>query len=324
MELTAVKDNEIKEEVVAAYNEVLRKLTVAKPIPADEDEREQQEVQERQEEKAAQEKAHVIDVASKETPDELVRNLSDLKLFVSKSLDEIKTKLLPEYEKFFTLRQAIAFSEAELKELNGIKVNAHTLTALMQTQKEKIANFERDVAERKRIFVQEKLQMERERQKEESDYATKLHAVREADQEQYRIAKRDAEQSLAAQRAAFEEECESREARLSAREKEHQQVREREAWIIAREQEYQQLKEKVGYHPEELRLAVQKVERNVVDQLTRKYEYDAKLSQIELESERKMYQQKIAALEEQIEQYKTLKQLFNQSSYKNNAEKEKK
>jgi hypothetical protein len=321
----AVNDNEIKQEVVAAYNEVLRKLKVTKLTEVDDnfthqeptDLSDQLELTEELtqlevvDEKIAEEKARVIEVASSEGPDELVKNLSVLKQFLTKSLDEIKVRLLPEYEKYHTLRKAIALSENELKEIHDITANVNTFKALLLAQKQKSIEFENEMAESKRILMQEKLRIEKDRLQEAAEYNSKRELLRKADAEQYEMTNRRLNQEIVDRRLAFEEECEIREARLSARESEHQQVKEREAWIIAREQEYHQLKEKAALHPEELR-AVQKAERAVSDNLIRKFEYDARLTQIELESERKMYQQKISALEDQINQYRNLKQMFNQ------------
>lgn len=295
-----IKSNLIKQEVVSAYNEVLRKLKeTTSALDVDP-----------HQEQIAHEKQQIVETILHETPDELVKNMNDLKHLIGKTLDDIKQRLLPEYEKFFTVRKAIAFSEAELKELYHIKVSAGSLTALVQAQKEKMLAHENEITASRKAFVQEKLKMAKDLEKEEADYIIKRDAARKLDNEKYENSKREVEKALAEKRAAFEEEFESREARIAAREKDHQQLKEREAWILARDQEYHQLKERATYHAEELRLAVQKVERAAVDKLTSKYEYEAKLMHIEIESDRKMYQQKIATLEEQIAQYKSLKQLF--------------
>lgn len=299
-----VKEQDVKKEVVDAYNEVMRKLKEANNLPGE-------NLKQKQEDKFAHEKKLIIETVLRETPEDLVRNMSDLKQFVSKTLDNIKAQLLPEYEKFFTVRKAIALSETELNELHQIKVSAGTLTALVQAHKEKMAAHENEVIANRRQFAEEKIQLTKEREKEEAEYIFKRDAARKLDQEKYENSKREVEKALAEKRAAFEEDFEAREARIAAREKEHQQLKEREAWILARDKEYQELKERTSYHSEALRLAVQKAESAVIDKLTSKYEYEAKLLHIELESERRMYQQKIAALQEQIEQYKSLKPIFN-------------
>jgi len=307
--MESTQDNEIKNEVVAAYNEVLRKLKVVK---SGSDETKEDE---RQEDIITEQEKNVVDLAASETSNELVGNLSELRTYMSKTLDEIKFKLLPLYKRFETLREAIRISENELERLNGIKANAHTLTALLMAQREKAAEFNQEILEYRQAFAVEKANNEKQRRDEENEYFERRDKIRKQDQEQYDVMQQELEQELITRRCNFEEEFEAREARLQAREQEHQQMREREAWIVAREQEYLQLKEKAAYFPEEMRNNITKAERAVTDQLTRKYEYEAKLARIESESERKVYLQKITALEEQIEQYKKLKQAFSQSTY---------
>lgn len=253
----------------------------------------------------------VIELASRESVDELAKNLTELRFFVTKCLDDIKIKLTAEYEKFYTLRQAIAYSKDELSNLYDIKVNVNTLSILLMTQRERESAFEKELSERKQALENERIQTEKERFREHNEYTQKRDAIRKREQEHYEMEKRSLYHDLLDKRRELEEAFETREASLAAREMEHQQLKEREARILAREQEFAQLKEKEMRYPEELRSAVHKAETTVADQLTRKYEYENKLAQIERESERKLEQQKITALEQQIEQYKKLKELFN-------------
>lgn len=269
-ELVKAKENEIKREVVAAYNEVLRILSVAKSAAPKEEKEKEAQI-----EQAVAEEERIVDLFIRETPDEMVKHLNEMKVFVNKELKGIEEKLLPLYSRFHNLRRSIAFSEKELREQHNIKVNVNTLNALVMTQKEKIASFEIEMAERKR----------------------------------------ELESELMARRAAFEEEAATRESALSASENECRQLKEQAARMKACEMEYQQLKEKVRQFPDEMRAAVQRVERSLMEQLNRKHEYDTRLANIEWDSERKLYQQKITALEEQIEQYKLLKQQFRQNDY---------
>lgn len=310
-EISPVTNNkhemQVKEEVVSAYNEVLRKLTIVKDNATPEERMEAME-----EEEVVLENIRIIDGFMQESPEELVKNITDLKVFVSKELKMLEEKLLPYYERFHNLRRAIDFSEKELKEHHHIKTNINTLTALITAHKEKMAAFEDERAAYKKQFEEEKALSKKNRMQEEEEYLLKRNAKRKLEQQQYEVKRHDLDRELSTRRAAFEEEASTREARLVARENEHQQLKEREARIIAREQEYDELKTQVQTFPEELRTAVERVERSITDQLTRKYGYEVKLAQIELESERKLYQQKLSALTEQIEQYKMLKQQFTQ------------
>jgi hypothetical protein len=300
--MEVIKDTEIKQEVVAAYTEVLRKLKIVKGTTKTEEDVHEEEIRE--------EENNLIELAANETSDDLVKNISDLKLQICKTLDEIKNRLLPEYEKFATLRQAIELSKRQLKDTHDIEANAHSLGILLLAQKEKAAAFNQEIMEYRIGFENEKKTNDRERRNEENEYLLKRESTRKKDQEQYKNRYQELEDELMNRRQVFEEECEAREIRLVTREKEHQQLKEREAWITAREQEYQQLKESAAQFPEELRNKVLEAESKITERLTKKIEYDLRLLRIESESKEKLYQQKINALEEQIEQYKSLKQLY--------------
>lgn len=299
-----LKDDEMKDEVVAAYNEVLRKLKVVKSDATADDMEES--VQQKTE-------LQLVENLSQETTDDFVHQITDLKSHISRSLDDLKNRLLPQYEKFHMLREAITFSESELDELYEIKVNVQSLSALLAAQKESREAYEVEMAERRKKFEDEMAQKEKAYRQEEHEYLTKRDATRRLEQEQFELKRQELEHELEEKKRTLEEEFEAREARIAARESEHQKLKHREAQITAREHEYKQLKERSIRYPEELRQAVATAEQTTRDQLVRKYEYDARLMQIEIESERKMYQQKISALEEQIDQYKSLKQMFSQN-----------
>ena len=74
----------------------------------------------------------------------------------------------------------------------------------------------------------------------------------------------------------------------------------REAHIMSQEQEFHALKQKADQFPEELQKAIQDTTTNVTERLTFKFDYEAKLAQKEVEGERKLFQQMIAALEEKV------------------------
>ncbi len=264
---------DIKNEVVTAYNEVLRKLKVTKRVT-------------QQEEKQEEEKKQLVEPLIRETPEITIKSLADLKSSINDSIKEIETKILAEQEKLQRLQRAIEIKTNELASVNEIKVNADSLTALITAQREKMDEFERETKERKQALEYEILQKRRE----------------------WDSTRRDLETDLESKRQVIDEEFKERESRIAARELEYQQLKEREATIIAREQEYRELKLKVEERfPIELQQAVQKTELAVKEHYSLKYEYEAKLAQKEMEaerkemeSERKVYQQTISMLETKI------------------------
>jgi hypothetical protein len=260
------KNADIRNEVVTAYNEVLRKLKVTKRVT-------------QQEEKMDEEKKQIVEAFVRETPDTLAKNLIDLKYSINEAIKEIESRMVAEQDKLHQLQRVIDLKNKELLDVNEIKVNVDSFTALVTAQKEKMEEFEREMKERKQALEYEILQKRRE----------------------WDATKRDLELEMDSKRMVLDEEFKEREARILGRELEYQQLKDREATIVAREQEYRELKLKVEERfPIELQQAVQKTELAVKEHYTLKYEYEAKLAQKEMEAERKVYQQTIAMLEAKI------------------------
>lgn len=307
---------EAREDVIVAYQEIMNKLKVMKSGNADGQQDQDQELEQIQDHDHEQEmdafaNQNIIELASRETADEIARNLAELKLNIMKSLDDIKSKLTKEQDKFDILRKAISQSEADLLNVYEIKNTVNALSALIIAKNEKSAAFERELTEYKRTVENEKSQMEKERIREQNDYIQKRDSMRKREQDQYEIDKRALYDELYENRRALDEEYEIREASLNARENEHQQLKDREAKIVAREQEYSRLKEKEAKFPEELKAAVQKSENAISEQLTRKFNYDLKVAEIEWSSEKTLLKQKIDGLQQQLDQLKALKDLYS-------------
>ena len=113
-----------KNEILDAYNDVLRRLKETKKIS-------------KQEERLIEDKKEIISTASKNTTHEIVTNLAELKLSLVKSLEGLEENLLSEHKKLSTLQQATEIQSQELSDIHEIKINSDTLRALLLAQKEK-------------------------------------------------------------------------------------------------------------------------------------------------------------------------------------------
>lgn len=297
-----------KNEVFAAYHELLQKLKETKKAPSI------------VEEKVIEEKKHVVEIAVKETiTDDLAIHLKNLKHSLNASLDEIETKLLAEKTKFANLEEAIAIQTKELNDLYEIKPTADTLAALLMAHKERSAALEHDIMQKKRAWKKEQeefetayrnqqAQIKKEQLREEEEYNYRRDLLRQKEQDQYEANKRNMENELTIRRLQVEEE-----------------LRMREAKIVAREYEFDQLKEKIEQFPEEIQRVIAETERNISDKLRIKFEYEAKLMEKDFENERKAHQQAIAAYEAQIDHLKSSNYSFKTLSLnpQNTADKDK-
>jgi hypothetical protein len=290
-----------KNEVFAAYHELLRKLKETQKVPA---------AQVAQEEKIVEEKKQVVEVVVKETiTNDLARHLINLRNSLNASLSDIETKLLEEREKFARLKEASDILTGELHNLYEIKPAADTLAALLLAHKEKSVTLEQEISQRKRDWKNEQeefetalqnhqAQVRNEQQREEEDYIYKRDLMRQKEQDQYDSDKRKMEDDLTMKRLRAEEE-----------------FRIRDAQLVAREQEFEMLKEKIEQFPEELHRAMMETERNVTEKLELKHEYETKLREKDFENERKAQQQALAAMQAEVEHLKSRNYSFKTQSF---------
>lgn len=131
-----------KEQILAAYNEVLTKLT-------------EKQLSTPQEQKKQEEEQNIIKKTASHSPDNILTDLSNLKSKTIKQIDGLSEQLLSEFEKLANLRQAITIEQKHLEELYQINETANTLSALLQTQSEQKQQFKLDMELSRQNFEQE-------------------------------------------------------------------------------------------------------------------------------------------------------------------------
>lgn len=297
-----ISNKNTKNEILEAYYELLEQIKQNKKIT-------------KQEEKAAVEKQAVLEKATGHCADDIIKGLADLKLVINKSFKELEDQLLTENQKLIDLKQAIKICSQELEELYEIRVNADTLSALLLAQKEKTANFEKNMKERINSFEQE-MQERRsnwKKEQEEFDLAVKEQAnlttkLRDREEEEY-IYKRNL--TRAKEQDQYNQETQLLKKELvEQRQQLEQEFKTREEELVAAEQELNTLRQQVQNFPAEKERIILEKEQAIKQELTTKYEYEAKLAQTKVEGEIKVYRQiisnlesKVTALTEQIAQF---------------------
>lgn len=294
MSTSELSPKNTKNEILDAYHEVLQQLKEAKKITKTEIKREQ-------------DKQTVIEQASGHTTDGIVKQVADLKLSLVKSLEALETQWLNEQKQLTQLQQAITVQTQDLEELYEIKVNADTLAALLEAQKQRQAAFDREMTEQRQHWQEEVAQQrglwkqeqeateqfrkeqevlqKKTRQREEEAYSYQRDLERQKEQDQYEAQKHALEKELTEKRMQLESEFATREAA-----------------IAAKETELAHLTSEVEAFPARLQAAVAETNAQITERLQFKYEYEAKLTQKEGEGERKLHEQMIAALQAKIVQ----------------------
>jgi len=297
-----IKEHDSKNEVVAAYQEILHKLKDTKKDAEGE-------------KKVVEEKNRVIEIMAKKPPEDYVKQFNQLKQTFSNAIDDLKEKYLVEQHKLAEVVEATEFKSRELDELHQIEVNTNSLAALLLAQKEKTAAFEKEMTDKRHQFEQQIAQQRREWQHEEQKYAYQRDLSRKNEaallQDEYHqlkqemeIKRRQVEEEVAKEQRKFQTEMQERETRVLSGERELQRM-----------DEY---KEKIAHFPTQLQESVRKAEEALTRQLTSKFDYEAQLFKKEiklLEQTIQTLESKIALLESKIVHFETLKSSLNRLSF---------
>ncbi|MBM4401670.1 MAG: hypothetical protein FJ044_00295 [Candidatus Cloacimonetes bacterium] len=180
---------------------------------------------------------------------------------ISRTIGELGNNLKSEAEKFTTLQKAIEVKKKELENLHQISATASTLKNLIYAQK----------------------RHETERAREEEEYRYNLELQRRKDQDEFEEEKKKRLNEFEGEIAGKKAELEAREETLSAAEK-----------------ELKELRREVENFPEELANKVEATREEGYQSAQKEAEIKANLLAKEVESEKKLYEQKITSLEQTV------------------------
>ena len=299
-----------KNEILAAYEELLDKVQQSKT-------EEPKKVQEKQ----LQE--NIVKTVAKSSYEDIVKNISGLKIDLSSSLDKLSDKFISEFKKFEELEQAIEIEKKSLEDLYQLSACTDSLSVMLLAQKEKKAQFEEEIVQTKTKFDLEMAQLrsqwnkekeetmlrqkeegdfqKKNRQREEEEYQYNLKLTRKKEVDLYEEKKAKLEKELIEKKAAFE----------SA-------FAERELKIKNAETELAALKARNESFPKEMEQAVAIAVTDAIDKIKIEYKYEKELTTKQTEGELKLKEQTIQTLLAKIKDMEnTIKELSQKA---NNAE----
>jgi hypothetical protein len=302
-----VSPRSTKEEILQAYNELQTRLR-------------EQRIQDRKSEKKKEEEEKTVETAALHTDETILKGLAELKLEIVKSVDAIGDQLMNERKKLQDLRRAIEIEQGNLEELYSITANVDSLSVLLASQKERKAEFEAFMEERKLQFDEEigvkkaqwKIEQETfEQQKKERDASLKKERQREEEEYLYALGlqrKKDTD-NYEAMKASIEKELE--ETRLTV----EKDLAEREARMAGKEQEWSRLSAAVEAFPAELDRMKRETAAAVTERLEFLHQHATELALKEMDGERKLNAQIIVSLESKIkEQDELIRQLTQKAT----------
>jgi len=298
-----VSTKNTKNEILAAYDELLKKVQEKKT-------EEPKKVQERQKQETTVKNAADLSYEG------IVKEVADLKVNLSSTLDKLGGSFVSEFRKFEELQQAISLEQKNLEDLYQLSANADSLSVMLLAQKEKKEQFEQEMAARK-SDLEEKIRVEKERfetemaekkslwkkeqeasqlkakeeadllkknrQREEEDFQYNLKITRKKEADLYEEKKQKLEKELVEKKAAFEKE-----------------FTEREAKVKEAETELNELRAKAAAFPAELEKAVNSSVKSTTEKLETTFRFEKELKEKETMGELKLKDQTIETLKSKI------------------------
>lgn len=236
-----------------------------------------------------EEKRQIVTKSEQNTPDRIIKDIADLKLLVTKHLEEIGGHIIEERHKLKEIQQAISIEKESLKRKHEMSEQADMLETLLLAQERKRQDFEKERVQFKNEFDEQKTTLLKERKREIEEYNYRLTLERQKDSDQYASKKTALEQELIQKRSAWEAEC-----------------TERERILKDSESELINLREQVASFPESLKVAIEKATAAAIENLQIEYKFNTKLREQEYTAETKLLKQTIDSCKTKIEEMESL------------------
>lgn len=179
------------------------------------------------------------------TPETIVEQISQVGLEIQRTLADVQTQLLREWNELTELREAKAAEKAEVAQLHQIDVALAAIDVLVQEHAEKAAALEKDYAERAAHLdrthearLAEEAQAAADdaaaRERDEAEHAYKTKLARRKAEDEFAQKQQLVERQLTERREAIEKGWADREATLKLAEKELLDLRATVAGVDAR------------------------------------------------------------------------------------------
>jgi len=224
----------------------------------------------------------------------VVQNLSNLGLEISKALAEISGKLVFEVERLTSIREAVALQTKELERLHKIDIAATAIDHLVLDYQSQKHSLEVEISTQREAWSAEELQ----RAREQKEYEENLKKQRQREVEDYEYKK-----ALERKKAQDKYEEETRVIEKKNKEKQEEiekSWKQRETALREKEEEGTRLRKEVDEFPARLKMEVDGAVSNAVKSAEQRFEQERILLKKESESERRLAELQIRALQDQL------------------------
>lgn len=250
-----------KNEILSAYEELAKKLNENAETAHD-----------RKTDMEAKYQEELRDRASKYTVDMILKSIGELEISAKKWLGELAEALTKELEKLRNLEEAIAGEKKYLQTVHQIRVEADTLTNLMQASKDKKKLLEEGYKQHEEDLEKTKTVQREIWEREEEEYEYELHLKRRKEESEYEEKKTVKERTL----------------------------KEREERLIISEKELQELRKFREEGEKMLETSVNKAEKETEEKTRKEEEIKAKLLAERVGAEKHIAELTIFALQKEL------------------------
>ncbi len=292
-----------KREILDSYKQLKKEM----------EEKDKQELKPEKEIKAKQEK-EVIKVADTVSAEGAMKEIGTLKIEVNKILSQLSDKLENATAQYEKIKSAIEVKDKELQEVYEIEKSAHSLAVLIEAQRRRREDFEKEMEDQKQRLDGE---IATTREQWEKDKKTRDEAQKEAIEEMNKKRQREEEEykyrierEKAITKNQFEDEKERLQKELDVLKEETekqlaekgQQLNEREKTVSEREKQMDVLQKQVDTFDAEVQKALDKAIKETTEKLNKEHAAEISLMKKEYEGVQNVMQSKIESLENLVKE----------------------
>ncbi|HAJ99676.1 MAG TPA: hypothetical protein DCM62_06605 [Bacteroidales bacterium] len=255
-----------KQEILEAYNSLLNeRQTVSLEVPV---------------------VSQQVKPENKITPQsssKMMKEVADLRIALSQTLDELEMRLLSENKKLQELQETVKAENEQIENLFGIKARAESLGVLIEAHHQQKSVFEKETQEMRENWKSEKENRDKERKREEDEYSYRIKRERQKDEDDYNLKKSNLDRELKTRKENFEKD-----------------ILEREASLKSQEEELKRLKILSENFSSEIAKSVKEAEKSCAEKLEVSYKHEKALLEKDYRSEVQLRNERIKALETKV------------------------
>lgn len=215
--------------------------------------------------------------------DKIAGDIHGLKININNILNKLNDRISEELKKFDTVKQAVKEENEKLENIYKVKAEADALFELAEMKDRKTREYKKQFEENEERIIAEKIQKEKEWQREQEEYGYNLKISRKKEEDDYDFKKQMKERD-------FNE-------KIMAREKE---LKIREVKILEQENEIKDIRAKMDAFSSEIEKVAQETEKRVKAELEKEAAISREMLMKDIEKERELSKFKIASLEDMV------------------------